>query len=129
MPHPSPLAPLYRYPTLKLWFLVSAVFLGGYGTAWAWDKLTGAKPEEFGGRRAWTDDPVMRRLQGWQEFWVVGCVVGLVALWVTNLIALWQAHETTLFWVVASMIPVGSLLVWGLTRKPRRHSRHTSRST
>ena len=107
---------------LELLFLLAQVVWVAFAAILAgrlWDRITGSKPEEVRGRRSWSDDPSVQKLQRIEETQMLVAAVFVGVLLLAAIVGAWRGGNRTLAWGLSAMAVVGALLAWRLTKKQR----------
>ena len=84
-----------------------------------WDRVTGSKSEEVRGRRSWSNDPVVQKVQSMEETHMLVAALVIAFMLFGGIIAMWQGGMHLLAGVMSAMAVVSALLAWLLTRKKR----------
>ena len=98
---------------------VAIVVVGSISIGAFWDRVTGSKPEEVRGRRSWTNDPVVQKVQSMEETHMLVAALVIAFMLFGGIIAMWQGGMHLLAGVMSAMAVVSALLAWLLTRKKR----------
>lgn len=94
-----------------------------------WDRVTGSKHEEVRGRRSWSNDPAVQKVQSMEETHMLIAALCVAFMLFGGIVAMWRGGMHTLAGVMSAMAVVSALLAWLLTKKrhpyrPRDRHKH-----
>jgi len=105
--------------SLLLLVRIATVVVGSALAGCLWDRVTGNRPEEVRGRRSWSDDPTLQRVQRMEENSTLIGALCLGLFWFGSIAGLWLSGQRALAVAMTALAAAGIALVWALTRKRR----------